>query len=318
MDFVGSLKQAIDELPAEGPRIGLAPVVSHIEMAIRHWERGKADADPALFTDAVYRCNQAFEGSLKEMYRVLTGTSPERKTPNAIEAHLRRDGLFRDRVLNQIARYRTEWRNPSTHDYTLDFDGNEAFIAITSIVACAMAAVGQIALTLSFQEGQKNEAIETPQVAPQTKLITKIQDLALNFFNSYRPPPHDLTRYASTAETIGNFAGFLSRYPDLSVQVERAIGKTAIRADMIITRRDESVLVELKGVRAGNLLFPRQFAALRQLLEADTRSSAVLIFYSTDVTQYRAFERQISDGRKVVTVAPNYHLPEIRAELERL
>ena len=52
---------------------GLRSVILHIEMAERHFENGKKGDDYRLFTDVIYRSNQAYEGSLKEAYQVLTG-----------------------------------------------------------------------------------------------------------------------------------------------------------------------------------------------------------------------------------------------------
>ena len=102
-------------------------------MAANHLKRGSDTADDTAFTDAIYRANQAFEGSLKEAFRVVAAKDPEKVRPFDIENFLQENSILRGRVLEQMSRYRPEWRNPSTHDYQLDFDEDEALLAIVSV-----------------------------------------------------------------------------------------------------------------------------------------------------------------------------------------
>jgi hypothetical protein len=126
MNLQEILDQKIRRLPA-GPHLdGLRAVKSHIDAGVRHLVRGQKEPDETLFTDVIFRCNQAFEGSIKEAYRVLAGKDPQRTTPAEIEKFLTSANLLRKKVLDQFTTYRREWRNPSTHDYTLDFDEDEA------------------------------------------------------------------------------------------------------------------------------------------------------------------------------------------------
>src|SRR5689334_21146934 len=122
MDLVDTLRTKIDGLDKGEYSSGLRAVLAHIETAFRHLSRGLNSDDDAAFTDAIYRTNQAFEGSVKEAYRVLAKQEPERKTPFEIEGYLETTDVFRSRVLEQLTTYRTRWRNPSAHDYKLDFD----------------------------------------------------------------------------------------------------------------------------------------------------------------------------------------------------
>lgn len=121
MDLLKVLTTRLESLP-EGDYIqGLKAVVQHIDVATKHLQRGQLSADETAFTDSIYRTNQAFEGSLKEAYRVLTGKNPAKETTNTIEQYLQGHHVLRERVLAQLTSYRREWRNPSTHDYGLDF-----------------------------------------------------------------------------------------------------------------------------------------------------------------------------------------------------
>ena len=119
MDLVDTLRSKIDRLSDGNHTTGLQSILSHIEVAFRHLNRGQSVNDESAFTDVIYRCNQAFEGSIKEAYRVLTNQDPQRTTPFQIETYLENEQIFRDRVLAQFTNYRKEWRNPSTHDYNL-------------------------------------------------------------------------------------------------------------------------------------------------------------------------------------------------------
>jgi hypothetical protein len=85
---------------------------------------------------------------------VLAGKDPAKQRPYDIEKYLEQKAAFRQRVLAQFTNYRTEWRNPSTHDYKLDFDESEAFLAIVSVSAFACLLFDQIAEHLSYQKAK--------------------------------------------------------------------------------------------------------------------------------------------------------------------
>jgi hypothetical protein len=123
MDLLDTLRSKINVLDDGSYISGLKSVLLHIETEFRHLSRGQSTEDETAFTDAIYRTNQAFEGSIKEAYRVLAAQDPARKRPFDIESYPEKNNTFRSRVLNQLTNYRTKWRNPSAHDYKLDFDG---------------------------------------------------------------------------------------------------------------------------------------------------------------------------------------------------
>jgi hypothetical protein len=133
---------------------GLRAIVRHVDAAIKHYERGSSTEDEDAYTDSVYRTNQAFEGALKEAFRVISGNNPAKMTLFDIENYLQNHNL-RKRVLTQITRYREDYRNPSTHDYKLDFDESEALLAILSVTAFSKLLVDQIAGKIDFEEAKK-------------------------------------------------------------------------------------------------------------------------------------------------------------------
>src|SRR5262249_49401315 len=137
MDLFAILRSKIDTLPEGDYSSGLSAVVRHLETSFNHLSRGQQQGEETAFTDAIYRTNQAFEGSIKEAYRVLAQQDPGQQRPYDIENYLENNKLLRQRVLSQFTNYRKEWRNPSTHDYKLDFNESEAFLAIVSVSAFA-------------------------------------------------------------------------------------------------------------------------------------------------------------------------------------
>jgi hypothetical protein len=153
VNIVELLEHAVQALPEGEYSVGLNAIVRHVKAAIRHLERDRQH-DPDTCTDAIYRMNQAYEGSLKEAYRVLAGKDPSGLSPFQIEGYLETHNVVRPRVLTQLTRYRQDYRNPSTHDYKLDFDEDEALLAIVSVCAFAKLLINQISSKLASEAAQ--------------------------------------------------------------------------------------------------------------------------------------------------------------------
>ena len=98
MNLLEILRSRIADLPDGDYLQGLNAVVRHIEVAGNHLERGRLSPEETAFTDAIYRTNQAFEGSLKEAFRVLAAKDPARETPNSIETYLQKENLLSDTI----------------------------------------------------------------------------------------------------------------------------------------------------------------------------------------------------------------------------
>ncbi|MCP2085940.1 UNVERIFIED_ORG: hypothetical protein J2Y81_001957 [Paraburkholderia sediminicola] len=253
MDLVDTLKKKIEVLDDGDYIPGLRAVLRHIETAFRHLSRGQEIDDETAFTDAIYRTNQAFEGSIKEAYRVLAGQDPHKKRPFDIENYLEKKEIFRSRVLSQFTTYRMEWRNPSTHDYRLDFDESEAFLAIVSVSAFACLLFDQIGERLSFLKS-KAEAESQKQILSQTLAASVNTDLLSRLLRVFQQ--YCATYVASTGlstehtevQVVGALHGFLSAAaPDLFVVTEAKLDQERpFRADLLISRGDEQVVVEVK------------------------------------------------------------------------
>lgn len=253
MDLVDTLRKKIDVLDDGEYVPGLKAVLLHIETAFRHLSRGQDTDDDTAFTDAIYRTNQAFEGSIKEAYRVLADQEPAKKRPFDIENYLEQNHTFRSRVLSQLTTYRTEWRNPSTHDYKLDFDESEAFLAIVSVSAFACLLLDQIAERLSFKKSQAEAEVQKASLAAKlaesqdAELLVRVTELLAEFCLQHLPHATSSIKQ-SESQIIGALHGFLSSAaPEITVQTgARLDSKKSYRADLLLTRIDEKVVVEIK------------------------------------------------------------------------
>lgn len=251
MDLIATLRDKINALDDGNYMPGLRAVLLHIETAFRHLSRGQKDGDETAFTDAIYRTNQAFEGSIKEAYRVLAGKDPAKKSPFEIESYLEKNGVFRARVLKQFTNYRTEWRNPSTHDYKLDFDESEAFLAIVSVTAFACLLLDEISEQLSFLRSRA--ATESQRELIQHRISPSDTDLVSGFIRaiqefSLQYQPVSASSHETEAQIIGALHGFLvTALPEVQVIPEPQLDPDRpFRADLLVQRGDETIVVEVK------------------------------------------------------------------------
>ncbi|MFY9136814.1 hypothetical protein [Zwartia sp.] len=253
MDLVDTLQKKINVLEAGEHVPGLEAVLLHIETAFRHLSRGQESDDDTAFTDAIYRTNQAFEGSVKEAYRVLAGQDPAKKRPFEIENYLEQNNIFRNRVLSQLTIYRKEWRNPSAHDYKLVFDESEAFLAIISVSAFACLLLDQIAERLAFTrsqteaEAQKATLESSLAQTLNADLLVRSTEL-LNQFCAIHLPSVSSSGKVTEPQLIGALHGFLSSAaPELNVQTEVRLNvEKTFRADLLVSRGTEKVIIEIK------------------------------------------------------------------------
>lgn len=311
MDLVDTLRKKIDVLEDGDYVPGLKAVLLHIETAFRHLSRGQDSDDDTAFTDAIYRTNQAFEGSIKEAYRVLAAQDPAKKRPFDIENYLEQNNTFRSRVLSQLTTYRTEWRNPSTHDYKLDFDESEAFLAIVSVSAFACLLLDQIAERLSFNKSQAEAEAQKTRLAANlaetqnADLLVRSTELLAQFCLQQLPQTAS-TAKQSEAQVIGALHGFLSSAaPELKVQTEARLdaGKS-YRADLLLTRGDEKVVVEIKR-RMMNLGLENAVAQVENYLVIGGVRSGVLLFLPEQPSEMSRQERQVAGGEaRLIIMTP--------------
>ena len=251
MDLIATLRDKIDALQDGEYVPGLRAVLLHVETAFRHLSRGRKEGDETAFTDAIYRTNQAFEGSIKEAFRVLAGQDPAKMKPFEIESYLEKNGVFRARVMRQFTNYRTEWRNPSTHDYKLGFDESEAFLAIVSVTAFACLLLDEISEKLSYLKSKADT--ESQQESLQKRISPSETDLvselirAIQEFTSRHQAVSDVSR-ESEAQIMGALHGFLTAaLPGVQVTTEvQLVPNRPFRVDFFLQRGDETVILDVK------------------------------------------------------------------------
>lgn len=249
LDIVAVLRGRVEGMPQDIERTGLNAVLKHIEVAVSHRERGAKFEDDNAFTDAVYRCSQAYEGSLREAYRVIADQDPARVTSHSIERYVQTHALLKERVLTQMSRYRVEWRNPSTHDHRIDFDEDEALLAIVTVTAFAIVLLDQIIQHYSFVKASDTPVQVTTDHVTGLSLTERL-DAALMRFR-----PSDYVTAGGVfgeQQLIGALAGYLTAsLPGATVVTDERIASShAERGDVVIHLGAELAILEIKRGKA--------------------------------------------------------------------
>ncbi|CAE6724396.1 hypothetical protein [Paraburkholderia nemoris] len=311
MDIIAILRKKISLLDSGEHSAGLKATLSHIETAFRHLMRGQKDADQTAFTDAVYRTNQAFEGAIKEAYRVITKKNPENVRPYDIESHFSKSGTFRRRVLDQFTNYRKEWRNPSTHDYKLDFNDNEAFLAIVSVTAFSCLLLDEIAQRLAHDKEvaavhKMAENIRRETGAVNGDLLTSIVETLKIYFLRHTK---EKVEKGTAAQWLGSVNGFLAEIiPDATITAGAPLGtdKLHVTADLLVERGSERVVVEIKN-RINILTYKGVIDQVEHLMLTSGISDGVIFFLPTILNTGKIYEaeRILFDGiGRLRTISP--------------
>ena len=324
MDIRAILNRKLGEMADGAHTNGLRAVKTHIDAAVKHLERGQREPDETLFTDAIYRCNQAFEGSIKEAYRVLAARDPESKSIHEIEQFLSQGNHLRRKVLDQFTRYRQEWRNPSTHDYTLDFDEDEALLAIVSVTAFAIVLCDQIAGQLAYLSAAAAAPEQTSSEDRRGPLLELVTQRALSFVQNHEETPGNTTdnraRSQRAYEFEGALRGFLSAEltTDGEIEVDAgtmfATGTTVMRseADIVVTRGSERVVLELKRSQGRNVRNASDAALshVLRLMQHPHVSGAVIVIYNGGGAEYVATPAIPPLDERIRIIAPKRSQPE--------
>ena len=253
MDLLKLLKDKAEHFSVSEEDRGVSSVVSHIGIAEKHYENGRS-GDDYLFNDVIYRSNQAFEGALKEAYRIITGDNPNKITPYKIEKYFEDNSVLKERVLQLFTNYRTEWRNKSTHDYKLYFSEQEAFLAIVNISAFINILFDQMLEKRAYDkesEEIKNNPMSSSVVNATSSLNERVVELLLKYSKEV---PNKMIGTAipriTEAELMGSFSAYLNGFAnDIEVFSEYAIsmGAQRYRADFFLKKSEEELIIEFKN-----------------------------------------------------------------------
>lgn len=259
MNLLKLLKDKAEYFSTSEDDRGISSVVSHIEIAERHYENGKL-GDDYLFNDVIYRSNQAFEGALKEAYRIIAGNNPNRITPHKIEKHFEENNILKGRVLQLFTNYRTELRNKSTHDYKLYFSEQEAFLAIVSISAFINILLDQMVEKRAYDK-EADELKKSPSVkdfiSENKSLVDRVVELLVSFSKevpdktsgSTIPKITEIELIGSLNAFLNNLAEDINVYPEYSIS--RKQDHRSYRADFFLQKDEEKLIIEIKNPRQG-------------------------------------------------------------------
>lgn len=208
----------------------------------------------------IYRSNQAFEGVLKEAYRLLTDRNSSNISPFKIEQYFEENDVLKARVLRLFTNYRTEWRNKSTHDYNLYFTDQEAFLAIVSISAFINILFAQMLEKLAYDhEIAELHGKGTMVDIELEKLdfIERIKQILILFAKELRAGEQTVLQGGTEGFAVaGALAGFFSKFAEgitvrqeypITTGNERSIGGTRrYYADFLLEFEGEQLIIELK------------------------------------------------------------------------
>ena len=139
--------------------------------------------------------------------------------------------------------------NPSTHDYRLDFDEDEALLAIVSVCAFSIVLADQILEKLSF-DAARAAAVPIPAASDTaTPLIERVASALLTF----RYPHSTATGEEAPreVEVLASLAGHLTAaLPQARVDTgARLTPKSQARSDILVTEGDERAIVDVRRMR---------------------------------------------------------------------
>lgn len=317
MNLLTILEEKIESAGDGSHSPGLKAVLIHVQAAVAHRNRGISSGDDTLFTDTIYRSNQAFEGGLKEGYRVLSLKDPSKKTPNQIEQYLADEGIFRGRVLSQFKNYRTEWRNPSVHDHKLDFDSSEALLAIFSVCAFAIVLLDQILEKLAHDKtaaisGSERDKLLQSLGKDKTDALVYISNLIAYFMDNYEPLSDVIM--APENEYIAALSGFIESI-DSNILLSREIlqYKTMpLNVDLIADINGDKILIELKVAKFSKNLLKAGIQQLSNYLSSSGFNMpeqkitlGVLVIASDGPFPVHLEKYPVDDGYRVTVVSRN-------------
>lgn len=211
VDLIRELEERLQELRWYSRHDSLAAACRHITIAQTYLARARRTANVDMFNDVVYRCNQAFEGMLEEVYIASCQRGLPKGTLHALEKALTDSGALPHRVCSVIDSYRRDWRNTSTHEHQAMFSEQEALLALVNVAALALVLSDQIiAATATTRERAERQAAKAALAETlsqiQQPLITRVVSILQNFVNDLQLRPD----WPSTeAELTGRVEGFL-------------------------------------------------------------------------------------------------------------
>lgn len=251
MDILKEIEKQIELIKAGDDSIYLDQVFNHIDRAEKYYIEGYKDEH--YFNDVIYRSNQAYEGALKEAYKVLGNKTEDdllNTSPFKIEKYFKENAIFRERVLHLFENYRQEWRNKSTHDYKLIFDENEAFIALTNVSSFVHLLLKQIQEKFAFVNETKRLKSQGESLKELKEIISSEKETfvekLINVIREFIERNENIADLLEI-EILGMLHGFLSMANEnIEIFREPKLKDTNLRPDFIVSNKEEKIVLEVK------------------------------------------------------------------------
>ncbi|OJU79041.1 MAG: hypothetical protein BGO09_10550 [Bacteroidetes bacterium 47-18] len=251
MDILKLIEEQIKHIKKDSASSYLDLIYNHLNRAEIYFNNGKQDDH--FYNDVVYRTNQAYEGALKEAYKILVNKTDEevsRKTPNEIEKYLKENDIFKERVLKLFENYRQEWRNKSTHDYKLVLDESEAFLALMNVTSFVHLLLRQIQEKIAYDTEFKRETPES--IKTETKKILKEQeslvDRVLKLLALFVQEQGNIEKL-NEIDVVGRLHAFIEKVDDKFTvyrEFPYKIGSSIVRIDLVVEYDNEKIILEIK------------------------------------------------------------------------
>lgn len=256
VDTLSILKEKIDMLSSSEYFEALNLIVIHISRAEKYFEDGRKSADDQYFNDVIYRSNQAFEGILREAYKILAGKSPDKLRTVDIEEYFADNEVFNERVKKLFTNYRTDWRNASTHNYKLFFTEEEGILALNSVTSFIYVLLNQITEKIGYLKSKSelpNKEVNSIEESNPLSLYESIINSLMKFssLNSIKSQIDNFNRMHSEYLLIGGLQAYLESIDDnIKIYREYSIKSDNKKyfADLLLEKQDEKLFIELKRV----------------------------------------------------------------------
>lgn len=258
MNLTESIKQQANRIKELDGKIPIDLIVTHLERAEFLYDLATKEKDDNYYTDVIYRTNQVFEGALRIAYMVLnekTEFQTSKQKTVYIEEYLTEKQILKNRVLDQFTNYRTNWRNPSTHDFKLLFTESESILAISNVSAFTYVLLNQVIQKLSYNfELMRNSRykdkigeILNKNMSPRDKLI----QLLIQFNKEHKTLLNK--EFLRESEILGALSAFLSTNDKIKLETDVLFIKNNIRlcVSLIIEIDTEKIVVEVKRPKSG-------------------------------------------------------------------
>ena len=308
MDLKNSISLKRNELLILKDDSGIDSVLRHIDIAQKHFDLAIKSGSEDYFTDVIYRTNQVFEGILKELYEVSSKKKSSKLTPANIEKYLENEDKLSSRVLKYFTMYRQDWRNPSTHDHKIDFNEQEAFVAISNVCTFCYVAIDQMIYLLAEEQIKvPNQTLNFNKFEKLGSSLVKLMEMIGQSFKEHELSKDFVLSEIAIEGLISGLLGTASADAKISREHQIANGSRSLQIDVFVENADKKFAYEIKSYidsSAAIASFDNGLAYLDRVLSESDTDFGILLLLPRKVIELQSnqFEFRVSDENKNVLV----------------